>query len=462
MPENNSSRPENWYPRGGLEKDEIPSWYPSGAVTPPAEPGEDVIRAAVALDRRKRRRTRILALCACLLVLAAAAWMAVHQIFQRLDELMLEAPALPEASGEILPVRPEEPAEEPEEPEEYEDFRDYFANYYSAASEVEIPRADTGAGRELPLEIQGGETLSLQEIYEKVSPAVVGVTAWRDGEKFSWGTGVVFSEDGYLITNTHVISGSERATVAFPGGEEMEALLVGEDSASDIAVLKLEDGVYPYAPFGDSDELRVGDLAVAIGNPLGEEYAGTMTNGIISAIDRSVQNNGHSMSLLQTNVALNEGNSGGPLVNEYGQVIGITNMKIMSVLYSSVEGIGFAIPSEAVKEVADQLLENGIVPGSPTIGITAAPVNQEAVLRYGLPLGVYVASVDDHSDAKAQGLVVGDIIVAVNGTEVTTVAEVNAIKDGFQVGDTLTLTVYRDGEEFDMDITLVDMADLSR
>ena len=330
----------------------------------------------------------------------------------------------------------------------------------NACRKTEIALAETGTGVTLSLWEPTEQQLSLQDIYALVSPAVVGITALRDGEEYSWGTGIVFTEDGYIITNTHIISGCDGARAAFPDGKVYDLSLVGSDTASDISVLKMEGRGFPYAVFGASDSLRVGDQVVAIGNPLGEAYSGTMTDGIISAINRSVSNNGHSMTLLQTNAALNEGNSGGPLINRCGQVIGITNMKIMSVYTSTVEGIGFAIPSAVVKQVADQLIERGGVPGQPSIGITAGPVSQEAMLLYDLPSGVYVASVNEASDAMRRGLQVGDIILEVNGEAVASVADVNAIKDEFAVGDSITLTVFREGDTFDLTITLVDQADM--
>ncbi len=305
-----------------------------------------------------------------------------------------------------------------------------------------------------------GEELSLQDIYDQVSPAVVGITAYIEGYEYSYGTGVVFTSDGYIITNTHVLEGCDAAVVKFSDGTEYDAYLVGSDDASDIAVLYIEGEDLPYAEFGDSDALRVGDQAIAIGNPLGETYSGTMTNGIISAINRNITYNGHTMTLLQTNAALNEGNSGGPLINAYGQVIGITNMKIMSTYYSTVEGIGFAIPSSVVKEVADQLIEYGVVLGEPTIGIVAGSVSAEAMELYGLPEGIYVSEVSEGSDALEKGLQVGDVIIAVNGETVTSVADVNLIKEGYEVGDTITLTVYRDGETFDLEIELVDKSQI--
>ena len=166
------------------------------------------------------------------------------------------------------------------------------------------------------------------------------------------------------------------------------------------------------------------------------------------------------MTLLQTNAALNEGNSGGPLINSAGQVIGITNMKIMHSYDATVEGIGFAIPSSVVKQIADQLLEQGVVSGEPTIGIVAGAVSAEAREVYGLPQGIYVTEVNEGSDALEKGLREGDVITAVNGRSVASVAEVNFIKEGLQVGDTITLTVYRDGETFEMEVALVDKGDI--
>ena len=344
--------------------------------------------------------------------------------------------------------------------EEYEDYRDFFANYYTNTSEVKIPQGEVGTGVTLPVEPLSEETLPMQDIYENISPAVVGIITYLDGMEYGWGTGVVFTADGYIITNTHVLTGGDSAVVVFSDGREYEALLIGADEKSDIAVIHIEAEDLAYAGFGDSDGLRVGDDAYAIGNPLGPDYAGTMTNGIISAINRNIVYNGHTMTLLQTNAALNEGNSGGPLVNAAGQVIGITNMKIMYTYSANVEGIGFAIPSSVVKEVADQLLTQGIVLGEPTIGIVAGSVPAAAMEAYDLPEGVYVSEVSEGSDAKEKGLKVGDVILEVNGIPVTSVAEVNLIKEDCEVGDTLDLTVYRKGETFEMTIELVDKSQI--
>lgn len=443
MNEKEQDRVSGWYPKGTPDAADINTWYsaPEQRQVPPGFPVED--------GEKKRRRTRTIMLWVFAALLICAAVLSVVRAVERANIRIVADDGSGSASVLVPGL---------EDGEDFESFRDYFESYYAASDSVEIPRTTAEEGMTLTLRPASGEALSLQEIYTRVSPAVVGIVSLRDGAEYGWGTGVVFQADGYIITNTHIIAGCDGARVTFTDGRVFDAELIGADSESDIAVLKIDAAGLVCAEFGDSGTLQVGDEAIAIGNPLGEEYAGTMTNGIISAISRNVRNNGHTMTLLQTNAALNEGNSGGPLVNIYGQVIGITNMKIMGVYTSTVEGIGFAIPSAVVKEIADELLASGQISGRPTIGITAGSVSSEAMALYDLPAGVYVSGVEDVSDAKAKGLQVGDIILAVNGQEVYSVSEVNAIKDEFAVGDTLTLRVYREGETFEMEIELIDSA----
>lgn len=433
-------RVRGWYPTGTFTKEnnDMTAWY-AAAVPEDAEP---YVTEGELRTRRKRRRTRVIALVLCAaLVLSAVGAVLIRAQYRRAQ------------AEQTAAQKPQTALDEMPDVEVYDDFRDYFENYYTHSDGVGIPRTESASDVTLTLHPAPAEELSLQEIYARVSPAVVGISTTVGGEDYGWGSGVVFTPDGYIITNTHIISGCDGVTVSFPDGSEYEGFLVGEDGVSDIAVLKIAGENFPYAEFGDSAALSVGDSVAAIGNPLGEEYAGTMTNGIISAINRNVSNNGHPMTLLQTNTALNEGNSGGPLVNAYGQIIGITNMKIMSALYNTVEGIGFAIPSTVIKAVADELIGQGVVSGYPSLGIMAGPVSEEAVALYGLPRGVYVSVV---YDVSASGLQVGDVIVEVNGTPVASVSDVNAIKDGFGVGDVLTLTIYRDGGTITIDSVLID------
>ncbi len=427
-------------------------WYrPNAPAARPAAPVRDSRRTA------RRHWTKVITLSVCAVLVCAATALAVwNSGILDLLHPQTYAESFGFDGGETFDFG------SGSDTENFEDFRDYFDNYYTTSDEIAMPTAPTGTGKTLDLHARKGEDLTLQEIYEQVCPAVVGITTYMDGLEYSWGSGVVFSPDGYIITNTHILQGCDGAKVTFADGGEYEAKLVGADVASDIAVIVVEaEKDLPYARFGRSASLRVGDEVVAIGNPLSPNYAGTMTDGIISAINRNVVYQGHSMTLLQTNAALNEGNSGGPLINGEGQIIGITNMKIMTSYISTVEGIGFAIPSSVVKEIADQLIDKGYVPGEPTIGIVAGAVGREAMARYDLPDGIYVTEVNEGSDAKAKGLLAGDVITAVNGTPVNTVADVNLIKEGMSVGDSLTLTVYRDGESFDMEIKLVDKGAIS-
>lgn len=321
-----------------------------------------------------------------------------------------------------------------------------------------IPRIQGDKGVRLTCQDPQGQPLTAQEVYAKVNPSVVTVVS-EQADGASIGTGVIMTSDGYIITNAHVISGGKSCWVALDTGVTYDVKLVGYDEEEDLAVLKADpQNPLPAAEFGNSDLVQVGDTAYAIGNPLGVELRGTMTNGIISAINRDMVYNGHSMTLLQTNAAINEGNSGGPLINMYGQVIGITNMKALS---TGVEGIGFAIPTASIRPIVNALLADGRVSGRVSIGITVGAVSSAASEYYDLPEGLYISAVAEGSDAEKQGIQSGDMLLAVNGQAVTTTYDVSAVKDGLKVGDTVTLTIYRDGKTFDVDVKLVDTNDIS-
>ncbi len=342
---------------------------------------------------------------------------------------------------------------------------DFFDSYYTSteddsATEINIPTVTLESDFSLELQSAEGDTLELNELYERCAPSIVAIYGYIDGETgYYWGTGVVLSEDGLILTNTHVIDGCDSATVKLNDDSEYEAQLVGADSISDIAILKIDASGLTPAEFGESSQLAVGDKVAAIGNPLGETFRATMTDGIISAIERGINYKGRSMTLLQTNTALNEGNSGGALFNMYGQVIGITNMKMMSS-YSSIEGIGFAIPTSTVKTVVNSLLQYGEVKGRPSIGITVGAIPEYARDKYDIPEGLYVSAVQENSDAARQGIQVGDIITAVNYQAVTTTDEVNEIKNTLEVGDLMIFTIWRDGETFDVEVALMETNDL--
>ena len=299
---------------------------------------------------------------------------------------------------------------------------------------------------------EGG--LSLQEIYQNTILSVVSIACTTDSGR-STGSGVVVSEDGYLVTNSHVIDGARSLQVLFHDGSTRSAKVVGTDKFSDLAVLRVEaSGLIP-AQFGDDTALRVGDSVVAIGDPLGMELRGTMTNGIVSAINRDIHTGGRTMTLIQTNAALNSGNSGGPLINCYGQVVGINTMKIGDNMSTAgVEGLGFAIPSTTVKEIVDQLLAQGYVSGRPWLGMTVQQLSSFDQLYYRLPTGLYVTEVASDTDAAAKGLIPGDILLSLDGERLTDTETLQQLLYNHNAGDRIKLVIYRSGTQYAVELTL--------
>ena len=321
-----------------------------------------------------------------------------------------------------------------------------LATYPREKTTVDLQQTPDGDSRE-------GE-MSLQEIYETNIPAVVSISA-STGSGSSTGTGVVLSANGYLVTNYHVIRQALAINVTLTDERELRATLVGEDPVSDLAVLRVDAEDLTPAQFGDSDGVRVGDSVVAIGDPLGVELRGTMTDGIVSAISRDVQVDGRVMNLIQTNAALNSGNSGGPLINRFGQVIGINTMKIGTFADSSgVEGLGFAIPSATVKEIVNQLLSQGYVSGRPWLGIEVESYSTFYQRFYRVPKGVYVTDVQVGSPAEAADLRIGDIILAADGSAVTDMDALNTQLYTHAPGDSMTFSVYRNGRQGEVTVTL--------
>lgn len=300
----------------------------------------------------------------------------------------------------------------------------------------------TVALHEAPEQKEEGE-LSLQEIYARNIPSVVSITA-STGDTTSTGTGVILSSKGYLVTNDHVISDAQSLKVTLTDERELSASLVGTDPVSDLAVLYIQADGLTEAQFGDSDALRVGDSVVAIGDPLGVELRGTMTDGIISAINRDVTVNGRTMNLIQTNAALNSGNSGGPLINRFGQVVGINTMKIGAFSdRSGVEGLGFAIPSATVKEIVNQLIRQGYVSGRPWLGVRGESFSSFYQRFYQVPKGLYLTQIESGSPAENAGLAPGDILTRVDGQTVTSMEELNNLLYTHQVGDEVELRLFR-------------------
>ena len=300
--------------------------------------------------------------------------------------------------------------------------------------------------------MEGG--LSLQEIYLKNIGSVVSISCTGYGSS-STGTGVVLSEDGYIVTNAHVVDGAGSVDVLLTDDRVFTASIIGSDEISDLAVLRVEATDLIPARFGDSTQLRIGDTVAAIGDPLGVKYRGTYTDGIVSAINRDVDMDGRTMTLIQTNAALNSGNSGGPLINCYGQVIGINTMRISAFTDSAgVEGIGFAIPSVTVKDIVDQLITQGYVSGRPTLGLEGETLSSFYQHYYRLPSGLYITGVEPGSDAEAKGIEHGDMLLSIDGNRILSMDQLKAVLFDREVGDTVEAVIFRSGQQYRVTLTL--------
>ncbi|MBE6919436.1 MAG: PDZ domain-containing protein [Ruminococcaceae bacterium] len=318
--------------------------------------------------------------------------------------------------------------------------------------ETTIPTVKGEEGLRLQIEETRGAELTIQQVYAQVNPAVITVVA-DDEFGSSVGTGVLMTSDGYFLTNAHVIDGAKSCWIILATGVTYDAKLVGYDALQDLAVLKAEDAQdLPVAVFGNSDSMVVGDTVYAIGNPLGVELRGTLTDGIISAVNRDVELDGRTLTLLQTNAALNNGNSGGPLINACGQVIGINVMKMTNTdlrYEATVEGLGFALPISDMAFVVNDIIAYGYFRGTPTIGIMV-------VTKAGENGGTYVLidSVVEGSGAEKAGLQAGDIILAADGESVSLTDDLLSVRRNHGVGDTVVLTVQRGEQVFDANVVL--------
>ncbi|MGN0949650.1 MAG: S1C family serine protease [Mitsuokella sp.] len=298
---------------------------------------------------------------------------------------------------------------------------------------------------------------------KKVGPAVVGITNkavvrdWFDMpvETEGVGSGVIFRSDGYIVTNNHVIDGAKELIVSLSDGRSLKGKVVGADEATDLAVVKVDAADLPTAKFADSDQIVVGEPAIAIGNPLGLEFKGSVTSGVVSALNRTLDNSDERVKLLQTDAAINPGNSGGALVNADGEVIGINSIKLAA---SGVEGMGFAIPSNTVQSIINEIMEKGYV-AHPYLGITVFDPETAARFGYSLDIdkGVYIFKLVLGGPSDKAGLQRGDIILKVDGEEVNSVSELRSKVAAHKVGDTVTLTIDRNNHERTVDVTLQEM-----
>ena len=308
-----------------------------------------------------------------------------------------------------------------------------------------IPQAETGTGVTVELQPAQGAVLPYTQIYDRAILSAVSIQASTGRGYGSAGSGVVLTEDGYIITNAHVVAGAREVTVMFHDNRTLPASLVGFHAVEDLAVLKVEASGLTPAQFGDSSVLRIGEPVAALGDSLG--YRATFTDGIVSSLDREVEVEGVTMSLIQTTAAINYGNSGGPLLNRYGQVVGINTIKIVTE-DGSAEGLGFAIPSRRVKYVADHLIAGEEI----KTGRFGFSVNRIPVVGGGLELLI----VEEDSDAWTKGLRAGDILLEANGAPITGFEDLTRLKLGLGPGDGVTFLCERDGEQFTVEVELIE------
>ena len=301
------------------------------------------------------------------------------------------------------------------------------------------------------------------QIAQKVGPAVVGISNRVSVSSFfssqrvetGSGSGVVLSEDGYIVTNYHVVKDADQLLVTLPNGKQGPAKIIGVDQRTDLAVIKVEQNGLQPAVFGNSDNIKVGELAVAIGNPLGEELASTVTAGVISALNRTVDIEEKQFRLIQTDAAVNPGNSGGALVNYRGEVIGINSIKIVDV---NVEGLNFAIPSNTVKPIVDSIIKYGKVV-RPWIGVVGGDVNQALTERYNLAVskGVFVSELPAGGPAQKAGIKPEDVIISLNKKEIAVFSDLRSIIEKLKIGDTVEVVVIRGGQKKTLRVTLGEM-----
>ena len=350
-------------------------------------------------------------------------------------------------------------AQSPDDWQEEDDYYYYDREQDEEEAPITIPTAEPDASVRLTLETEPGYVLSAPEVYRKVHDAVVTVAVDLGDNRMSIGTGVLFREDGYLLTNHHVVAGGIACTVLLANGQPYEAKFIASDANYDLAVLKIDGENLPTAEFLDSDTLQVGDAVYAIGTPLDLEMSGTFTNGIVSSVNREMQLDGQtSMPMIQTNAALNNGNSGGPLISDSGQVVGINFMK-MYARYSTVEGLGFAIPSVQAERVVNDLLAYGALQPEPVLGVSVRQIpTQLTDTLWGLEVWADAgnAAVTPGGAADRAGIQTGDYILAVDGQETLSSGDVLKARWKHHVGDEITLTIWRDGQILDVTLELTD------
>ncbi len=344
----------------------------------------------------------------------------------------------------------------------------------ASTSEEDSSTDDNSVIRSKTIDVTTNSTsteMTPQDVYENYVNAVVLVynqgttsTYWGQAESQSSGSGMIISKDGYVLTNNHVVEGAEKLTVMTTSGEEYDATVIGADEVNDVALLKIEgDEDFPTVSIGDSDQIEVGEQVCAIGNPLGE-LTNTLTVGYVSALDREISESstGTTINMFQTDCAINSGNSGGPIFDMNGNVVGITTAKYSSSGYSnaaSVEGIGFCIPINDAMSIVNDLMQYGYVKGRVSMGVSVRAMDTTVAQYYNLPTGVYVAGVTSGSAAENAGIQEGDMICAIDGDETASVAALKQKLKDYKPGDTATVSIYRSstGKKLDVTITFDEM-----
>ena len=310
--------------------------------------------------------------------------------------------------------------------------------------------------------VDGQTLMSPAEVYASTVNSVVSINCsavstnifGQQTESASSGSGFIYTADGYIVTNQHVVANASSINVTLYNGDTYPATLVGSDSDYDVAVLKIDAKDLPAVTLGSSTDVNVGDTVMAIGNPLGE-LTFSMSQGIVSCVNRAINVEGTPFNMIQVDASINPGNSGGPLMNLYGEVVGIVSAKYSSYANTTVEGLGFAIPINDVQSIIKDIIENGSVGNKAYMAITAGTMTQQMAAQYKINAteGVFVYSVEDDGAGDKAGLKLGDVITKLNDTQITSMEDLSAAKKGFKAGDTVTLTVLRDGKEITTQLT---------
>ena len=310
--------------------------------------------------------------------------------------------------------------------------------------------------------VDGQTLMSPAEVYASTVNSVVSINCsavstnifGQQTESASSGSGFIYTADGYIVTNQHVVANASSINVTLYNGDTYPATLVGSDSDYDVAVLKIDAKDLPAVTLGSSTDVNVGDTVIAIGNPLGE-LTFSMSQGIVSCVNRAINVEGTPFNMIQVDASINPGNSGGPLMNLYGEVVGIVSAKYSSYANTTVEGLGFAIPINDVQSIIKDIIENGSVGNKAYMAITAGTMTQQMAAQYKINAteGVFVYSVEDGGAGDKAGLKLGDVITKLNDTQITSMEDLSAAKKGFKAGDTVTLTVLRDGKEITTQLT---------